>query len=365
MTQKDDFTSVYRSLERSGVPISHIVLQVENHLKGLNNLPNDTPDIGAARLQLVNYLSELKEEIEPTTQKTSSGGFFNPPELETLYALTQLSGKQCLRALGISEIHYQSLAHANGWATDVTTRLHSCYVSGSPMFEIWGQKAYDKLFEIWSLMTDKGIEEYPYPATVSWYERPVSAEARMLSLVESMADKLDSGNSAEQVREMWEQEYPTIQREGPFAEYFRMTYGGAPSRVLITGDRTQSRMALTALSNEFCEAQTGCSGRGSSFFILEPKYNAQAGWKLETQYINGEPYYIQVIPRVEELLNYAVLDDGRLTRRLIVVDLFDSISPNNDATFITNFFNKHPHQPILLVLLGSEEIFIDGPVLHY
>lgn len=110
--------------------------------------------------------------------------FFDPPELEVLYALTQLDGESQQQALGVTRLCYENPDHANQWVIERIEELHVCFVSGHPMFEVWGQKAYDKLFDMWHRMTGKGPSEYRYPATISWYVPEETDERKYVSYFE-------------------------------------------------------------------------------------------------------------------------------------------------------------------------------------
>lgn len=110
-----------------------------------------------------------------------SNQFFDPPSLEVLYALTHLDGRQRCDVLKINRMHYAHLEKANEWLEKVMADLHLCHTSGHPAAQAHGQAAHDQLFKLWSRMADKDIEDYPYPATVSWYTPPISENALLQS----------------------------------------------------------------------------------------------------------------------------------------------------------------------------------------
>lgn len=97
----------------------------------------------------------------------NSALFFTIPELKTLHALVFLDGRQRCNTLGIKKKHYVDVDAANAWLNGIIADLHQCGLSDHPAFKEYAPKAYENLFELWSTMTGLGIEEYPYPATLS------------------------------------------------------------------------------------------------------------------------------------------------------------------------------------------------------
>lgn len=291
--------------------------------------------------------------------------FFDPPQLEVLYALTHLDGRQRCDALKIERIHYVSLEKANKWLEKVITDLHTCYISGHPAFQAHGQAAHDQLFKLWSRMTDKDIEDYPYPATVSWYTPPVSENALLQASLEGMVESLAMGRTdVSTVKEMIQEQFcqPTF-NEGAFAEYFKLTYGQCPDRLLFVGqDRLVVNRMAHAFSQEFNSAQTGGSGRGMSYFSVDP---VMEDCLLESRFDGPEPYYLQVIPSINHLIGFtSEVMEVRITRRLIMVDIQDSPFTFNDLTYALNFFEQAKYKPLALVILASEPLPIDGPTIY-
>lgn len=291
--------------------------------------------------------------------------FFNPPELEVLYALTQLDGEPRQKALAITRRCYVDADHANWWVKERVEELHACYTSGHPMFEIWGQKAYDQLFEMWHRMTGKGLSEYPYPATVSWYEPPVSEEARLLSYFESIADNLSNGNAtANDITSLVQMDFcQPPPNEGPFAEYFKLYYGSCPDRVLICGDQPERDRTAQRLAQEFEGGQTGATGRGTSYFAIN-KVNSEPTTRM-FHGDDGLPHYVSFLPSPSDLRLFMDPNHtGAITRRLIRVSLGNEETLFNDLTYVLNFFNQPGCKPALLIIVSPEPLPFDGPILH-
>ena len=291
--------------------------------------------------------------------------FFDPPQLEVLYALTHLDGSDRQNSLGVTRIQYVSRDKADSWLRSVVDDLHTCHVSGHPAFKEFGQDAYDKLFEMWSRMTAKGIEDYMYPYTVSWYSPPISENALLQANLEGMVESLAMGRTdVSTVKEMIQEQFcqPAF-NEGAFAEYFKLTYGQCPDRLLFVGqDRLVVNRMAHAFSQEFNSAQTGGSGRGMSYFSVDP---VMEDCLLESRFDGPEPYYLQVIPSINHLIGFtSEVMEVRITRRLIMVDIQDSPFTFNDLTYALNFFEQAKYKPLALVILASEPLPIDGPTIY-
>lgn len=291
--------------------------------------------------------------------------FFDPPELEVLYALTHLDGRSRQHALGITRVCYVDPDRANWWVKERIEELHVCYVSAHPMFEIWGQKAYDRLFDMWHQMTGKGIESYPYPATVSWYTPPVSENTLLQASLEDMVESLAMGRTdVSTVKEMIQEQFcqPTF-NEGAFAEYFNLNYGGCPDRVLICGEKPQRDQMAHQLVEEFESGQTGTTGRGTSYFVIGKEYTVPSTRNLQGS--GGLPHYVTFIPTPDALrLCLHPTQNGAITRRLVRVSLGNTENLLNDLTYVINFFNQPGCKPALLIIVSPEPLPFDGPILH-
>lgn len=291
--------------------------------------------------------------------------FFDPPQLEVLYALTHLDGSDRQNSLGVTRIQYVSRDKADSWLRSVVDDLHTCHVSGHPAFKEFGQDAYDKLFEMWSRMTAKGIEDYMYPYTVSWYSPPISENALLQANLEGMVESLAMGRTdVSTVKEMIQEQFcqPAF-NEGAFAEYFKLSYGSCPERILFAGqDRMAVHLMFQAFALEFNNGQTGGSRRGVSFFQVVP---CLQDYFASEETRNGEIHYLQGIPSIQYLALFTREDlNTRITRRLVVVDIQDSIYTYNDLTYALNFFEQAIYKPIVLVILASEPLPIDGPTIY-
>lgn len=99
--------------------------------------------------------------------------FFNPPELMTLFALTQLDGAQRCDALKIKHIHYANAKVARKWLDTIYHDLAHLEIHRHPLMLKWRSSAYNTLFNLWSRMTDLPLEDYPYKETVSHRKLPV------------------------------------------------------------------------------------------------------------------------------------------------------------------------------------------------
>lgn len=278
-----------------------------------------------------------------------SNMFFNPPELGVLYALTQLDGDHRYEALNVGGRCYENLDEANNWVKHIANDLHACYIAGHPAFEQFGQRAYDTLFEMWSIMTGEGMEHYPYPATVSWYKPPVSN----IHITED-----------------------------PIANFIReYRPRGFCRRINVVAENwIYGARFIRDLAIEFSMQQTGSTGRGIDIFAIAPfnqenRYHAQVFtrtgmWNGLAQEISSDTYgksfdppIVHTPPAVFDIPTL-INTRGYMPRRLVVVDISDLDFPINACTWLINYFDATAPQSTV-VFLTSEHIPFDGQVFTF
>lgn len=92
----------------------------------------------------------------------NSDVFFAMPELKTLHALTVLDGKQRTDTLNIRPECYEDGAAAVAWLLLLVKDLEVLEATAHPAYLEHGKRAYRKLCDLWSVMTDQSVEMFPY-----------------------------------------------------------------------------------------------------------------------------------------------------------------------------------------------------------
>lgn len=275
--------------------------------------------------------------------------FFRIPELETLYALTQLSMEDRLRTLNVTQEHLTSPQEANHWLSKVIEQLHVCGLTSDESILALLPTAYDALYFTWLKLTNKSMDEYPYPTTVSWY-RPETSYT-----------------------------LPTIPRE-PIGDFLRTYYPNCDSINLVSEVPQWSGEFVRDIIVEFSLAQTGGSGRGIDIFPVlaipedEPElfYNKTVAktvfWRMVASEaeadMNGDSLDIintSFVGSVESI-EKSVQERGYTLRRLLVVDLTDIEYPINEVTWLTNYVNA-TSPSTFVVVLTKEQIPFNGAVV--